>query len=459
MSVISSALLRVTPLFLFLAPADVTNLPSNADAKPPIALDKVTPYKEVAGRAKVQKSSAYTFVNKGSGQVKTVLMGVDLSFNGELVELQKNFLKEFCSRNPQSKVILLYDPRCNINNIKKSLTDIVVLKNVCLIQTKEGQSYRWTQDPVVFLNNPDKNEIVALSNANCSFPKALLDSNIVSNVITPANSNVLIDGGDFRAIAGPDGPILIIGLERKLMGKSRDPKSVIAVISEYINEFSLYGFRPENIIFRGGNPDEITFNQALKNMPQEELQFLHPSIFIMGDQEIPTKSFIGYHSDLQIFETGIRDKKERPILMISKPLILYDKHFQALLSNTKNEEEKLQLRQSQKWWNNIYEKENKRYIDRGFSVRPLPFGEITKKDDRGVCLVNYTNVVSNTNLNKKREIYLPVQGNDHYFDVEAINVYRNVYGNSADIIPVIGSEQMGPDCGLLNCLFNVVERQ
>lgn len=389
----------------------------------------------------------YTFVNQGHRQIQTILMGV--TYSGTFLELQTNFLKEFCPRNPNAKVILIYDSGSDLNKIKQHLREIKVLNNVQLIKA-EGQSYKWVQDPVVFLNYPKKNSVVALSNHNCSFARTLLKANIISDIIVPKNENMFLDGGDYRAVEGPNGPVLIVGLDRRLMGKSRDSENVTTAINEFVNEFSQYGFQPRNILFRGGDLDNITFDQALQKMPT--------GILTMQEQEIPIGTAIGYHTDLAIFETGRKDERGKPILMMSKPLILYDDYFQKLLISVP-EQEKSKLKQSQEWWKAVYEKECRQYVKMGFSTCPLPFGEIYTNNGKDISVVNYTNVVASTAQNGKTEIYLPVQGNNHPLDMEAIRVYRRVYGNSAEIIPITGSQQMSPDGGLLNCLFNVVERR
>ena len=88
----------------------------------------------------------------------------------------------------------------------------------------------------------------------------------------------------------------------------------------------------------------------------------------------------------------------------------------------------------------------------------MPFGEVL--NSKGTySIVNYTNVIADKGACGKKEIYLPVQGKNHHLDTKAIKAYQEVYGNRAEIIPIIGSEQMSPEGGLLNCLFNVIERQ
>lgn len=432
------------------------------------------------------------FVNQGQGQIRTLVMALDASEfssvrrDDRLWDLQRNFLREFCRRNLEARITLAYDHGTTpiaLAALQRTIREMNLTENVILSRTR-GPIRIWTQDPMLFLRRGGANgETIAL------IPQGLHRGRtpvlVLDPVRTIVDSNVYFEGGDLRFIenSNPNNTALIVGpssimehTRRRLTDQNNSqsypaPVEIVRTINEYLNEFSRYDIRPENIIFRGGNEQGITFDTVLGRMSQEELRSLNPALLRMGNLQVPMAAVTGYHTDLAVFATGIQDDRGRQILMMSRPLILEDSCFQELVMRTRQLHSRPEgqtiaierLTQQRNLIRTLYEYERGQYERFGFAIRDLPFEDVypqpESRDNPPRSLVNYTNVVVDRNREGRTIIYLPVRGNNHPLDTQAIQAYQQVYGNRAEIVPIVGTARMQMSDGLLNCMVNVIERQ
>jgi hypothetical protein len=417
----------------------------------------------------MKTTSDMVLTNQFIGPIDTVLAGIEPN-DGDgpdgLNPLQRNFFRALRQKNPEAKIVLVFNNRLTdeaLERLQQTLhTEIGFPQTHVTLMEVSGSVTDYQQDNLLALVNPKTGAKIALE------PKGGYNEsrNVASELALQklgfterAEADVYFEGGDLRPLMGPNGPSLVIGhrsLWQHTMRNNHAPIEmsirVVQSTSEFIKAFGKYGYDPPNIFFYGSNHDNITFGDIINRMKPADRDRLHPHVLAMKDQAVPLEG-MDYHTDLIKVRTDRKDKNGKPFVLMSEPVPPpppYDSEEHRYIGDFHDSRRH-------------FLKEKKLVESWGFAVRTLPyakcFPEPRKDNPSGTTLINYANVVMEETPNGKTRIYLGVRGGEDEYDKKAIAAYREVYGDSAEIIPVVGMRDQRHVEGLLNCLFNVISRK